>query len=288
MTGTWEGIFLGTEDAHKASKGRSEACAKERVPETSRAEKNSAVGNATGHPSESHGKPQQRQSQRKAVFFKEVAVPIPRKALSSIESLWGTILVNVECFPLSVLLCGASSGAGASTTGLYLAFYSALKQGNRTVYLDLDVDKKRKPFVHNEAVGDVGFAGYCLENTPLSSMLVRTTYENLSIIPSGIPRGMPLSAVVSRKDRVKAFFNELKEHFDVVIVDGAPVLTNPGIVSVALYVDQVLLVCRYSHTRYEVAGLAVRRLEEAGVKRIGGVLTCREYPVPSIVYRLLK
>ncbi|MCX7823835.1 MAG: CpsD/CapB family tyrosine-protein kinase [Syntrophobacterales bacterium] len=216
------------------------------------------------------------------------SISIPDRILPHIENLWASIVINVEIIPTTILICGSSKGEGASVTSLYLAMYSALKHFHKTLYVDLDLDGENKPYLYKGSDEMSGFARYCLDNLPLISVIFPTEHENLFIIPSWSRKRFPLSTVVSRVERVKAFFEEAKNHFEVIIIDGSPVLSNPGIASIGKYVDQVLLACRYGYTRYEVASLAARKLEEAGVKRLAAVLTCREYPVPPLIYRLLK
>jgi len=215
-------------------------------------------------------------------------MPIPARILPHMENLWASLIVGADSASFVVLISGPTGNEGASVTSFYTAVYAALRHGLRTVYIDLDDQKMPKFYRQHSDSAIGGFAGFCLDGHSMESISRSTEYENLFIIPSGAPQGISLSTIVSQKARLEAFFQEVRRAYDVAVIDGPPVLKELGILSVARLVDHVILACRYGQTRYEVAGLAARKLQEIGVKRLSAILTCREYPIPMPIYRWLK
>ncbi|WP_448383633.1 AAA family ATPase [Desulfosoma sp.] len=281
-TGTWEAIFLGGPFIPQHGSLPHE-------PEPK----------AGGHPipanppkEENNARPEEREKRlglrrERVPPARNIPIPIPKKILPHVENLWANIIVGVETSSLTVLVCGPAGKEGASATAFYTAAYSALGHGLRTVYIDLDFQKTSKFYkTINDNMG--GFAGFCLYDHSMESIIKSTDYENLYIIPPGAAQGVSLNTAVSQKARLDVFFKEIRSAFDVAVIDGPPILKGMGILGVARLVDHVILACRYGQTRYEVAGLAARKLEEVGVKRLSAVLTFREYPVPKAVYRWLK
>lgn len=164
---------------------------------------------------------------------------------------------NAAGTPNQVMLITSSmSGEGKSFTTLNLAISQALL-GKKTVVIGLDL---RKPKVVQYLTGrrlEPGLTNYLLGNATLEELVHAVPgYDGLFCIDSGpIP---PNPSELLQQERLASLFIWLRNHYESVIVDSAPV----GLVTDALllgpYIDHTLLVTRYGVTSED----AIRMLDE--------------------------
>jgi len=130
---------------------------------------------------------------------------------------------------------------GKTTTVIDLAVTIA-SSGARVVIVGCDL---RKPGLQKFFSGkvDKGLSSILGEAIPLESVLVNSEdYTNLSYVPSGPIPPNP-SELLSSK-RLAELFDELREKFEVVLVDSPPVLPVTDAIIVAQVVDTVVLLTR--------------------------------------------
>lgn len=208
---------------------------------------------------------------------------------NSLEILWSNILVETSSVPLSILFTGARRGEGVSFVSYHFAVYLSTEHSFKTVYIDLDVDSKSHPILKDRLRKLPGVSHFFLDNYPIKDLLVETEYKSFFLLPYGHRGNSPkLSNILFNKNQLRDFMNYFRENFDVVIVDGPPIILRPEVSIFAREVDNVILVCRYRFSQYEISQLAVEKLVKAGVKKILAVLNDRHFPIPDIIYRRLK
>lgn len=160
---------------------------------------------------------------------------------------------NQEKSPI-IMISSAMPGDGKSFTSINLASVYSLT-GKKTVLVGFDLRKPTllKSFDINK---DIGLTSYLIGKSPLEDIIMDTGYPNLYVIPSGpIP---PNPGEISSSEQVKELFEILKDKFDYIIVDSAPI----GVVSdnyiVASIADATVLMVRHEKTqrRYLKATLA--------------------------------
>jgi capsular exopolysaccharide synthesis family protein len=93
---------------------------------------------------------------------------------------------------------------------------------------------------------------------------------NLHVLVAG--PAPPSAADVIETGAFDRFLTEAREHYDLIVIDGPPVLSAAETVQIAKLVDGVVLVCLARSTRYGVANRAREILEQAGARILGGVL----------------
>jgi Mrp family chromosome partitioning ATPase len=86
---------------------------------------------------------------------------------------------------------------------------------------------------------------------------------------------------------VKSLISSLRERFDYVIVDSAPVGVSPESTTLCDKVDAVLLVVQHGHTRREIVKRTKDIIERAGGRLLGVILNKRKFPIPGFLYRRL-
>jgi Mrp family chromosome partitioning ATPase len=89
-------------------------------------------------------------------------------------------------------------------------------------------------------------------------------------MPSGRTAGPPSDLVTG--GRMPRFLEQLKEHFDLVLIDTPPVLTAAETAVLSTSADGVVLVVRAGHTDREAVQHAVREINIVGGRLVGAVL----------------
>jgi capsular exopolysaccharide synthesis family protein len=169
--------------------------------------------------------------------------------------------------PKSLLITSSRAAEGKSSTTLALAQNFA-RLGNRVLLVDADL---RKPaFVTGLDSGE-GLSKLLTNSDPLSAHVLDTEFENLTLLPCGpLP---PNPAELLASTRLKAVIAEAMQQYDLVIVDGPPVLGLADAPLLASVCRATLLVVESGKTRTRAALDAVGRLRGAGANLVGAVLT---------------
>jgi capsular exopolysaccharide synthesis family protein len=87
--------------------------------------------------------------------------------------------------------------------------------------------------------------------------------------------------------RLMARCAELREEFDVVVVDAPPLAHYADAIALGRLSDGVVMVIEAESTRKESALAAVENLRSSDVKVLGAVLNKRVYPIPEKLYSKL-
>jgi capsular exopolysaccharide synthesis family protein len=184
----------------------------------------------------------------------------------------------------TVLVAGCHSGTGATTTAALLA--ATLSEGKRLRVLLIDGNFRTPALgsVFNVGGGD-GLADVLDEGLPLERGLRSTERINLSVLPSGHVSRVP--AQVFEGDAVDRFIASVKDLFDFVIIDGAPILDFPDAHALAPRVDGLILVVEAERTAVDDAQRAKAAVEQAGGRLLGVILNRQREYIPRRLRRLL-
>jgi capsular exopolysaccharide synthesis family protein len=154
-------------------------------------------------------------------------------------------------------------GEGKSTTLANLAFTSA-QGGYSTLIVDADL---RRPVQHSifDLSNKVGLTNYLTTDMRLEDVIVPTSVENLSLLPSGI---LPSDSVgILNSQRMSDMIAELKTRYDIIFFDSPPMLGVSDASVLASEVDQTIIVVQ--HRRFPRAMLT--RVKQA-VLGVGGTV----------------
>ena len=160
-------------------------------------------------------------------------------------------------------LVSGGPGEGKSTTLANLAFTSA-QGGYSTLIVDADL---RRPVQHSifDISNKVGLTNYLTTDMRLEDVIVPTSVENLSLLPSGI---LPSDSVgILNSQRMSDMIAELKTRYDIVFFDSPPMLGVSDASVLASEVDQTIIVVQ--HRRFPRAMLT--RVKQA-VLGVGGTV----------------
>jgi capsular exopolysaccharide synthesis family protein len=169
--------------------------------------------------------------------------------------------------PKSLLITSSRAAEGKSSTTLALSQNFA-RLGHRVLLIDADL---RKPAFVTGLDNQDGLSKLLTNTDALSGHVLETEFENLSLLPCGpLP---PNPAELLSSQRLKSLIAEAMQQYDLVIVDGPPVLGLADAPLLSSVCRGTLLVVETGKTRTRAASDAVGRLRSAGAHLVGAVLT---------------
>lgn len=163
----------------------------------------------------------------------------------------------------------AVAGEGKTTVTANLAVSLGLTD-KKIVVLDLDF---RRPKLHRKfgVSRDTGIAEYMRGDIEKKDAIKNTGYKNVDIITRGGNVYNPSLILTSPK--FKALIGELKEEYDYVLLDCAPVLLVSDFIHISQVSDGVLFLVAYGSTTKNQVTEAVKELKKNGAKVLGTVFT---------------
>jgi capsular exopolysaccharide synthesis family protein len=192
---------------------------------------------------------------------------------SHISEAYRTLRTNIEFvspdFPTKTLLLTSSKPReGKSTVASNLAIVMALL-GKKILLIDTDL---RKPRLENffEIKSEKGVTSILIREIPISSAIVSTQIENLSLIPVG--RIPPNPSELLGSQQMDNLIKKVKEEFDYIIFDAPPILNVTDTIVLAAKMDGVLIVVEANKTNKFVFSQAKEALEKVNTRILGVIL----------------
>jgi capsular exopolysaccharide synthesis family protein len=143
-----------------------------------------------------------------------------------------------------VTVTSSISGEGKTFTSMNLATAFAIA-GRRSLLVEFDL---RRPRIHGDfnTSTDIGLSSYLVDKASLGEIIQPTEIENLDLITAGqIP---PNPAELINAEKIEELLKLLKEIYDVIIIDSAPVGIVAESAVIMKYSDINLYVFRYNYT----------------------------------------
>ena len=183
-----------------------------------------------------------------------------------------------EGVPRNILVTSARPSEGKSTTSVALAKNFA-KLGMTVLLVDSDL---RNPSLHRTLRADSsqGLSNYLTGGAALIDLCQATDQPNLAFIPCGpLP---PNPAELLAGGRIRALVAEAQQHFDLLVIDGPPVMGLADAPLLASTVAGTILVIEAGTTRQGLAKAALRRLGLGNARMLGALLS--KFSVKSAGY----
>ena len=214
--------------------------------------------------------PMLRGSGRKRRDVLDYVVNKPVSALAeSFRSLRTSLLLsNVDHPPKVVLVTSSIPGEGKSTTSLLLARIS-VALGRKVVIVDCDL---RRSTIHN-TIGisnDASVVDVLSGHLPLEDAIYKDEVSGLDIIPAK-PTAASSIDLLSSENFVQ-LVDQLREKYDMVILDSAPILAVSDALVVGNLADSVLYVIKWDDTPKAAVSSGVQSMLDANLKIAGVVL----------------
>ena len=161
------------------------------------------------------------------------------------------------------------SGEGKTTVAGNLAVSLGMTD-KKIIVVDLDF---RRPRLHRlfGISKETGIADYFLGAVTLEDIIKDSGYANVDVITRGAEVHNPALILVS--DKFKALIAQLKEKYDYVILDCAPVLQVSDYIHISKVSDGVLFMVAHALTTKKQVAEAVKELRKNGANILGSVFT---------------
>ena len=163
----------------------------------------------------------------------------------------------------------SSAQEGKTTVACNLAVSLGLTD-KKVCVVDLDF---RRPKVHRvfEISKDEGMAEYFLGEITKENIAKTTAYKNVDVITRGAE--IYNSSLVLVSDKFKELIAYLREKYDYVIVDCAPVLQVSDYIHISKVTDGILFLIAYGSTTKAQVAEAIKELKKNDAKILGTILS---------------
>ena len=181
-----------------------------------------------------------------------------------------TLRTNIQFSSLdnelkSIVVTSSGSGEGKSTILSNLAITMA-ESGKRVIIVDCDL---RKPSIHKKmgVTNSVGLTNVLVQNMLKEDCIVESPVKNLYILTSGPVPPNPAELLGTKK--MRDFIEELKNEFDVILIDAPPVLAVTDAQILSTIADGVIFVASYGEAQKNALVDAKQLIDKVGGKIIG-------------------
>jgi len=199
--------------------------------------------------------------------FSELESPSFSEALNNIRT--GVMFANIDDPVKMIMVTSSIANEGKTTLSSNLSL--TFSDTGKTLVIDGDLRKQQfsKDVLEQSRV--MGLAELAVGDASLDECIIQDDkVKNLYYMSSGLTTPKPLELLSSKK------FSEmmlmLREEFDHIIIDSAPLLPVSDSLILANLCDEVILVVKADSTTHKMAQDSVKRLATAHVKPLGAVL----------------
>ena len=184
----------------------------------------------------------------------------------------------------TVMVAACHAGTGSTTTASMLAATLAAGKKSRVLIIDGNF---RTPSLNRvfKVKNNGGLTETVSAGTPFEIHIQPTDRHNLFVLTTGSLSFVP--SEVYEGEAIDQLIFHLKQKFDFIIFDAAPLLEFPDAYALAPRVDCVILVIGSENTPIEGAQRAKRDLERVGGNILGVVLNRQKDYTPALVKRFL-
>jgi succinoglycan biosynthesis transport protein ExoP len=187
----------------------------------------------------------------------------------SVRTLRNSILLgNFDRQYRSLLITSAAPGEGKTTTAANLAAAHA-EQGKRTLLIDGDL---RRPSVHRNfhLPSVIGLSNALLGEIPWREAVIQVeAHPGLYVLPAG-PPSRRASDLVGRG--LTELLEDASSEYDLIVLDGPPLLGFAEPLQMATAVDGVLVVARAGQTTRRAVASVLATLNRLRAQVVGVVL----------------
>ncbi len=171
-----------------------------------------------------------------------------------------------------VLVTSAVSGEGKTSLSSHLAI-SLARSGQRTLLIDGDL---RQPMLHRlyDQPQEPGLSELVRDEVAAAVSIKPTAIDNLWIIPAGCYDEQVLAVLSQPRSRI--IFDQLREQFDFIIVDSAPVLPVADTLLLSQHVDAALFSVLRDVSQIPKVQTAYQRIASLEVPILGAVVSGTE------------
>ncbi|MFI3121822.1 MAG: polysaccharide biosynthesis tyrosine autokinase [Methylococcaceae bacterium] len=180
-------------------------------------------------------------------------------------------LLNPDAEVKSLLVTSSVPGEGKSTLAVLIARHSACA-GQRVVLVDTDLRRPTIEKMFKFKDRKLGLTDLLMQHDlSINDVLVDDPETGMKILTGGKSAFInPVDLFASQ--RMKSIVNDLRERFDLVILDSAPIMAVPDTRILAGLVDKTIFVLNWDSTPKKVVHGALHLLNKDGHSNIAGVV----------------
>ena len=216
------------------------------------------------------------------VVFGASRVGLPASDIEAYQALASDVyLALANASSRIVMLASAEPGAGTSTVAREFAATVAVNGEVKTLLVDANL---RSPVLHDVfgVQRTPGISDHVLADAALADCLRDLGVPNLTLLPAGRPAVAPPR--ILSDPRIDGMLSELRDRFDLIVIDSAPLVPFTEGVQLSRKVDGVVMVIRSATTKQAQARRVLTLLDDAGAKVLGSVLNGRKFYIPRFIY----
>jgi len=208
-----------------------------------------------------------------AVIPKDVGILFKQHGMSPDAEAYRILRTNIEFNRKNpednaITIVSGGAGEGKSTTLINLAYICA-QGGYTTLMIDADL---RRPRLHTffDINNSVGLTNYLTTELMLEDVILQSPVDNLYFMPSGI---LPADAAgILNSRRMSELIQDVKQRFDLVLVDSPPILGVSDASVLASEVDLTMIVVQHRKLPRNMLIRVKQAVENVGGHIIGVVL----------------
>ena len=164
-----------------------------------------------------------------------------------------------------ILLTSSMPGEGKTFSALNLASAYSLEK-RKTVLVGFDL-RRPKLFDDFNLNNDKGVSTYLIGSKSLNEVIQHTDNPYLDLILSGPVPPNPTELIASEK--TEKLVQELKELYDYIIIDSAPIGSVSDSYFLATLADTNLLIIRYKTSLKSLVEKTLTEMQVTGIKKVG-------------------
>lgn len=168
----------------------------------------------------------------------------------------------------TILVTSSGPGEGKSTVAINLAITIA-QSGKKVLLLDCDF---RKPSIHKKLglPNREGLTNILIKDKDMEECILSTSTSNLFVLTSGAIPPNPSELLGTKK--MKDIITNLKEFFDIIIIDSPPVIAVTDAQILSTVVNGVIMVAAYGKAEKVALMKSKELIYKVGGKLLGVVL----------------
>ena len=185
-----------------------------------------------------------------------------------------------------VMVAATTHGEGATTTSAILASMLARSGHAKILLVDANLRTPALDGVFNDNNSPEGLTDVIISDKPVEAAIYQTNFTNLFLLPVGRPHSSP--SYLFDGDPISNLLTTLKERFDFIIFDSAPLDGYSESFFLASKVDGVILVVESERTKKQVVKKIKKELEWGGpINLLGIVLNKKKNYIPAMLERFI-
>ena len=196
-----------------------------------------------------------------------------KKPRSSLTEMYRLIRTKIEFLVqrksnIMVSVSSAESGDGKTYFSATLASVYALT-GKKTLLMDMDI---RKPNIYHlfDIKNEPGLTNYLVDRGHIEEIIHHTENSNYDILTVGTVPPNPGELV--RSEKLKEFFEQLKEKYEYIIIDTSPIGLVADAYQIALQCDINIFITRFNKTNKNHLKKMMKQLKDDNLPHLYAVL----------------